>query len=44
MVNVIASSAVDAEFMPWSGQTKDYDRDLLLCVACSIKELRVGLR
>ena len=44
MVNVIALSAVYAEFMPWSGQANDYDRYLLLGVACSIKELGVGLR
>ena len=24
MVNVVASSAVDRGFKPWSGQTKDY--------------------
>ena len=32
MVNMLALSAVDHGFKPWSGQTKDYK------MACSIKE------
>ena len=28
MVSVLASSAVDRVFEPWTGQTKDYDIDI----------------
>ena len=41
MVSVLASSAEDRGFEPWSCQTKDYKIDnlLLLCYkACSNKE------
>ena len=34
MVNVLASSAVDRGFKPWSGQTKDYIK--LVCVASTL--------
>ena len=40
MVSVLASSAVDCGFEPWSDQTKDYKIDifLLLLYAHSIQE------
>jgi hypothetical protein len=31
MVNVLASSAVDYGFKPWSGQTKDYKIGICCC-------------